>query len=110
MVERAVAAWEQLCLSQIFDDTVRHAPLVDSGPILFAVQFRLTTAFAITHISTLHYCSGADQDRADRSSGTTPCHSICVTARMEMNLLTLKVLLLSFLRESQELCLINKFW
>lgn len=90
MIERAVAAWEQLLLSQSSDETAIHTPFGKFGPIPPAAQFCLPAAFPTTPMRVLGYISEAVQDRSDGPGGRTLLHRFCTAAQMEMILHVIK--------------------
>lgn len=80
-VERAAAACEKLCLSQIFDDIALHVPLNEL--ITPANQFHFLAAFIITSVRTLPYFFEAVPDRVDGPGGLTSHFRIYTVVQIE---------------------------
>lgn len=80
MVERAVAAWEHLQLSQISNDRALRAPLDEFGSIPRATMFRLSAASAVLTVRILRHFPEAVQDRTDSSKDITRHQRFCTAA------------------------------
>lgn len=85
MAERAVAAREQLQLSQNSDGTALQAPLDKFESILPAALLHIPAAFAIAPVRSLRFFFGGVQDRVDSPSGLTLRPNFRTKARVEVS-------------------------
>lgn len=90
MIERAVAACQQLCLNLIFNGMALRALLDEFGSIFPAAQSCFSSTFANPLVPTLRYFSGAVQDFADSPGGIMRRHRFYTAVQMEMALLATK--------------------
>lgn len=86
MIGHAVFAWEQLCLSQVFDVTALHAFLDELGIIPPHFQFRLSATFAIPSQRILRSSSGAVRDLSNGPVVITRSNRFCTAMQMGMTL------------------------